>query len=256
MRAHDTEHKERKGRIVATIEARMNSTRLPGKVLLQVQERPLLGYLVESLKAVKQIDAIVLATTDNNADNVLEDFARAHDILCFRGDEEDVLGRVIGAADMAAADVVVEVTGDCPLLDPRVISQIISTYIVNDVEYVSNTHFRSYPDGMDVQVISVEALKRSAEMTTCTLDREHVTLHIRNNPEIFRQMHVVGPDELYWPDLGLTLDEEADYRLISELISRLSRSGKELSCGEIISLIRQDPALYLLNHSVLRRGDT
>ena len=242
-------------KFVATIEARMGSSRLPGKVLLPVLGRPLLQYLLERLRAVPSIDDIVLATTVAGADDALADFARAMQVRCFRGSEDDVMDRVIRAAASAGADVVVEITGDCPLIDPQIVEQVVRMFKAHHAEYVSNAHVRSYPIGMDVQVFPLDALRRSASMTGERLDREHVTLHMRSHPEWFPAVHLVAPPELHWPELGLTLDEAADFDLLSRVIERLYPHNPMFGCRDMVDLLRRAPELASLNTAVARKGD-
>ena len=166
---------------VATIEARMTSSRLPGKPMMKVCGHPILSHLVDRLKAVESIDVIVLATTTNHTDDAMADYASSIGIEVFRGDENDVMGRVVNAGKSVDADVIVEITGDCPIIDPEIIEQAIRIYRENTYDYVGNQHVRSYPDGMDVQVFALDTLVKSELMTNEPLDREHVTLHIRNN---------------------------------------------------------------------------
>jgi len=243
-------------RIVATIEARMTSSRLPGKVLMPVLGRPILQYLVERLRAVPSLDAIVLATTTNDDDDVLASFALTHGIGLFRGSEDDVMGRVIGAAESASADIVVEITGDCPIIDPDIVEQTIRMFLNHDVDYVTNAHIRTYPDGMDTQVFHLDTLKRSASMTDYPLDHEHVTLHIRNNPHIFRTVHLVAPPSLCWPELSLTLDEVSDYVLLKKIIEALHSAKSCFCCHEVLAFLRQNPELVQINQAVVRKGDS
>lgn len=242
-------------KVVATIEARMTSSRLPGKVLLPAFGRPMLQHLVERLRAVPSLDEIVLATTTNATDDVLEKFAETQGISVFRGSEDDVMTRVIGAAESADADVVVEITGDCPIIDPDIVEQTICMFLHHDADYVSNADIRSYPDGMDTQVFWLKTLKRSAAMTDDLLDHEHVTLHIRNHPEIFRKLHLVAPPSLWWPELGLTLDEEADYRLLCKIIETLAPNNPYFGCNEVLALLRKHPEWVEINQAVVRKGD-
>ena len=234
----------------------MTSSRLPGKVLLPVLGRPILQYLVDRLRAAPSLDEIVLATTTNVADDVLATFAKAQRISVFRGSEDDVMSRVIGAAESKEADIVVEITGDCPILDPDIVEQTIQMFLHHDVDYVSNADIRSYPNGMDAQVIRLEALKRSAAMTDDPLDHEHVTLHIRSHPEIFRKLHLIAPPSLWWPELGLTLDEEADYCLLSKIIETLAPGNPSFGCHEVLALLRKHPEWADINQAVVRKGDT
>jgi spore coat polysaccharide biosynthesis protein SpsF len=243
-------------RIIATIEARMTSTRLPGKVMLPVLGKPILYYLVERLKKVPSIDDIVLATTTNDTDNILVDFAKKENIKCFRGSEDDVMLRVVEAAISENADVVVEITGDCPIIDPQIVEQTILMYKANNVDYVSNGHIRSFPDGMDTQVFSVDILKKSLSMTNNLLDHEHVTLHIRNNPELFSRINIVAPPELEWPELGLTLDEEDDFNLIKLIIEHFNSKNPFFGCLDVVTFLKNRPDLVKINSNVIRKGNT
>jgi spore coat polysaccharide biosynthesis protein SpsF len=242
-------------KIVATIEARMGSSRLPGKVLLPVNEEPILKHLIKRLRSVESIDEIVLATTTSNSDQEIVSFADKEDISIFRGSEEDVLSRVIGAAELVSGDVIVEITGDCPIIDPQIIEQAIRIYKYNTCDYVSNAHVRSYPDGMDVQIFSLQVLKKSASMTVDPLDREHVTLHIRNNPNLFSHLHIVSPPETHWPDLGLTLDESEDFDLLEKIIKYFGDENPLFSCRDVVSLLKSKPGWIKINNHISRKGD-
>ena len=239
-------------KIVATIEARMTSSRVPGKVMLPALGRPMLAHLTSRLKAVLSIDEIVLATTVNATDDVLVEFAEKDGIKIFRGSEEDVMARVIGAAESAQADVVVEITGDCPIIDPDLVEQTIRVFKRNNAVYCANSFISSYPDGMDTQVITLEALKKSFSMTADPQDREHVSRHIVNNPQLFPHVYLVAPPSLHWPGLGLTLDEPADYELIRTLIENLGKDNLLFGCGDVIRFLRANPQVLKINDMVQR----
>ena len=243
-------------RTIATIEARMTSSRLPGKVLMGASEKPMLLHLVDRLKSVPSIDDIVIATTINQADNAIVDFAIEHSINYFRGSEKDVMSRVIEAAEKFQAEVIVEITGDCPIIDPQIIEQTIQMFKVHDADYVSNAHIRGYPIGMDTQVFLTKTLIKSSLLTNDLLDREHVTLHIRNNPQIFSHLHLVPPPELYWPELGLTLDELSDYELLKIIIEHFYQENPLFSCLDVIKFLKSRPDLLNLNNFVIRKGDS
>jgi len=223
---------------------------------MEVMGEPILYYLVDRLKTVSGIDDIVLATTTNEADDALEEFAKMEGIYCYRGSENDVMGRVIGAAELVNGDVIVEITGDCPVIDPQLVEQVISMFNVHDADYVSNAHIRSYPDGMDVQVFSLSTLKRSYSMTNNQLDREHVTLHIRNHPKLFSHVHLVAPPEIHWPELGLTLDEAEDFELLRKIIEYFGEQNRFFSCLDIVKLLKKNPDWVAINQLVKRKGDT
>ena len=243
-------------KVVCTIEARMTSSRLPGKVLLPVLGQPMLHHLVKRLKAVPSIDAIVLATTVNATDDVLEAFARGEGIGCFRGSEDDVMARVIGAAASANADVVVEITADCPIIDPQIVEQLIRMFKVHDAAYVSNGHILTHPDGYGAQVFRLDTLKRSAAMTDDPLDHEHVTLHIRSHPELFSHVHLMAEPEVHWPELGLTLDEQADYELLKLVIEHFGEANPLFGCRDAVRLVRANPQWLAINETVKRKGNT
>jgi len=243
-------------KIVATIEARMTSSRLPGKVLMEAVNKPMLHHLVTRLRAVPSIDVIVLAITTNSTDDILVSFAESEGIAYFRGSEDNVMERVIGAADSVNADVVVEITGDCPIIDYEVIDQAIRMFLVHDADYVSNVDVRSYPDGMDVQVFRLDTLKRSASMTTDSLEQEHVTLHIRKHPELFTKLHLVAPPEIRWPELRLTLDEMADYELLKRVIEYFGQDYPLFTCLDIVRLLRNNIDWVDINKAVQSKGDT
>jgi len=242
-------------KIVATIEARMTSSRMPGKVLLPAAGKPMLEHLINRLQSVPSLDGIVTATTTNRADDELENQSYKLGVGCYRGSEHDVMTRVIEAAESAGADVVVAITGDCPIIDPQIVEQTIRVFIANNADYVSNGHVRSYPDGMDTQVFRLETLKRSAAMTRDPLDHEHVTLHIRNHPEIFSHIHLVAPPELHWPELGLTLDEPRDYELLTKVIEYFETKNPLFGCRDVVQLLRQMPDWVAINDGVVRKGN-
>jgi spore coat polysaccharide biosynthesis protein SpsF len=242
-------------KFIATIEARMTSSRLPGKVLLQASGIPLLEHLVNRLRAVQSIDGIVLATTTNDSDDPLEEFARQMNINCFRGSELDVMERVIRAASSVNADVIVEITGDCPIIDSEIVEQAIRIYKYNNADYVSNAIIRSFPDGMDVQVFSLDTLVKSFQMTNNPLDHEHVTLHIRNNPEIFNHINLIAPPEMHWPELGLTLDEISDYNLLKFIIEYFEKINPKFTCLDVVRFLRNRPDLVKINSDIKRKGD-
>jgi spore coat polysaccharide biosynthesis protein SpsF len=242
--------------VVATIEARMTSKRFPGKVLADCMGITMLERLVWRLKSVPNIDEIVIATTTNIEDNILVELASKLGVKFFRGSEENVFDRVIQAAMFIEGDTVVEITGDCPLIDPVLIEQMVEIFLHNSIDYLSNCEKPSYPAGMEIQVVSLKALQRSYRMTELALDREHVTLHIRKNPKIFRQMHLIAPRELRFPELSVTLDELADLEVIKSVIESLEASNPLFNCQEIVRFLNHNKHIAKLNMNVVRKGDT
>ena len=161
-----------------------------------------------------------------------------------------------GAGQSVNADIIVEITGDCPIIDPEIIEQTIQVYRHNSVDYVSNNNVRSYPDGMDVQVFALAQLEKSAKMTNDPLDHEHVTLHIRKNPKIFSRINLFSTPELYNPDLGLTLDEREDYILLKKIIEHFHEINNPFfSCLDVIRFLRNNQKLVGINNHITRKGD-
>lgn len=241
-------------KIIATIEARMTSARLPGKVMMLAGNIPMLSHLINRLKAVPSIDEIILATTSNKTDDLLEQLAFDEKISCFRGSENDVMGRVLDAAKYFHGDIIVETTGDCPIIDPNLIEQGINTFMINNVDYLSNCHIRSYPDGMDYEIFTLTSLAKSALLTNDSSDREHVSLHIRNNPKIFKHLYLYAPTNLYDPSLGLTLDEMEDYILIKNIIENFGESNNLFSLSDVLNYLEDNPELRSLNIKINRKG--
>ncbi len=245
-------------KVVVTIEARMTSSRLPGKVMLPANGKPMLEHLVSRLKQVKSIQEIVLATTINQTDDCLVEFAQQQGIAWFRGSEEDVLLRVIGAAESVDADIIVGVTGDCPIIDPLLIEQSIQMFLHNSCDFLSNGFIPGdplgcgYPVGMASLVFRLETLKRSAAMTREPLDHEHVALYICNHPELFSHIYLIASPDLYWPKLGLTLDEPKDYELLKKIIEHFGDANPYFSCREVIELLKSKPEWVTINKDVRR----
>lgn len=244
-----------KANIIAIIEARMTSSRLPGKHMLTVHGIPIIMYLIQRLKNSIHINDIVVAITKNSSDDVLEKYFKANNINFYRGSENNVMLRVIEAAKTFSADIICEVTGDCPLIDYRLVDELITKFVDSDVEYACNG-ITGLPDGMGSQVFTFDAIKKSYDLTNDRLDREHVTLHIRNNPNIFSVISLPTKPNLIWPQLGLTLDEKEDFVLIKKIIHNFKSRIQNVSCEEIINYLKENRELIKINSNVKRKGAT
>jgi spore coat polysaccharide biosynthesis protein SpsF len=240
--------------IAAIVEARMTSSRLPGKVLLPAGGRPMLEHLVNRLRAAPSIDKVVIATTGNDADAPLVALAGQLGISSFRGSEPDVMLRVLEAAQFVDADIIVGVTGDCPLIDPLVTEQVIRLFLNNRCDYATNGHIPTYPEGLGVQVYRRATLERSLAMTTDTVEHEHVTLHMRRHPELFRHVYLPAPPDQHWPELHLSLDEDADYQLLKAIIEHFGAANPLFSCREMVAFLKSRPDLVALNQAVKVRA--
>ena len=235
---------------VAIVQARMTSTRLPGKVLLEVLGKPMLAFQLERVRRVSSIDAIVIATTTNAADDPVEGFASAGGYGLHRGSEHDVLGRFQGAVAGTEASTVVRLTADCPLADPDVIEQVIQRYrdAAPRCDYVTNAIPRSYPAGLDVEVLGRRALEIAAAEAREAYDREHVTPFLYRNPERFRLLSVVAEPDLSWE--RWTLDEPGDFELIRRILEALYPDNPDFRMGDVIRVLDAHPDWRALNGSV------
>ena len=195
-------------RVVASIEARMGSTRLPAKVMSDIRGLPSIARLVRRLEACVRLDDIVLATSTSSVDDTLVEWAESVGLQVYRGSEDDVLLRVVESHQKMNSDVIVEITGDCPLLDPEIIDLGIETFLANDCDVVTNVRVPSFPEGADVQVFKTSALTQVEKMVKDSSVREHVSLYFYENPQIYRIIHLIAPASCQGAGLRLQLDYE------------------------------------------------
>lgn len=239
---------------VAIIEARMTSSRLPGKVLMESCGRPMLQHMIERLKRSKELDDVVVATTINADDDPIVALCGKLECHFYRGSEEDVLLRVLEAAEAYHADLIIETTGDCPLIDWRHIDYLVKKYQENEFDFVSNCTERTFPDGFDIRVFSTKALRKVSEMTSDPLDREHVAVFFPKHTELFKCYNWKAENEENRSDIEVTLDEIGDYKLLNAVLEGLYKNNPEFSCTDVIKYI--DNHKELLNHvsGIKRKG--
>jgi len=241
------------GKIIATIEARMTSSRLPGKVLMEAVGKPMLELMIKRLHRVPSLDGIAIATTTNAADEPIVDLAKRLSVGCHRGSEEDVLQRVLDTARSYEADIIVELTGDCPLTDPDIIEQTIQHYLKSNVDYVANTLTRTYPIGMDTPVFATDILADVAQRTNDPIDHEHVSLFIYRHPELYSLANFSAPSELTFPEMRLTLDTAEDLELIRSIFANLYPKNPQFSLYDILVFLDQNPKIAHMNKGVKHR---
>jgi spore coat polysaccharide biosynthesis protein SpsF len=243
-------------KIAIIVQARMGSTRYPGKVLRTVNEKPLLMYLIERLRRVELAHEIIVATTQEPQDDIIERFCVDNQIICFRGSTNDVLARFLGAIEKYAIDVVIRVTGDCPLIDPALIDDIIRAYLANIglVDYVSNcTVTRTFPRGMDAELVTAAVLKKINDLITLSIDREHVTNFINRYPERFKRLGL--SQSVDQSSLRLTVDTEEDFLLIRAIFEKLYPESQEFGLHDILTLLNSEPELILINKDIAQKSD-
>jgi len=240
-------------KIVAIIQARMGSSRLPGKVLEDIEGRPILWHVVNRLKESTLIDMIVVATTVEKKDNEVEEFCKKYGIEVFRGSEEDVLDRYYQAARTYRADVIVRITADCAVIDPRVTDQVISCYLENQesCDFCSNVITRTYPNGLETEVVPIHALRLAWDKAKKECDREHVTLYIANHPKQFRLHSVENNEDL--SHLRWTVDQKEDLELMCQIYKRLHSDGKIFYMEDVLDVLHKEPDLKEINKLVKQK---
>ncbi len=238
-----------KPKIVASIEARMGSSRFPGKMMADVNGKPALVRVIDRLKACKSLDGIVLATTADAKDDPLEECAINQGIECHRGSEDDVLQRVVDAQNKMKSDIIVEVTGDCILLDIDVIDQGVSMFLENDCDILSNASKTSYPQGADVQVFRTKDLNWVADNIKDDAVREHVSLYFYENPDKYNIIHLMSPPRWAAPDQRTQLDYYEDLDFINCVYKELEPTYGPTNFGarEILELLEKRPDIRDLN---------
>ena len=236
------------------VQARMTSTRLPGKVLLPLAGEPMLTRLVERLRRVQRADGIVIATTTNATDDPIAALCSQLGVPCHRGSEHDVLSRYADAARLHGADVVVRITSDCPLIDPSLIDQVIAVHEEGDSDYVSNMLPPTWPYGMAVEVFSAAALAQAHAEATQAAEREHVTPFIYWHPERYRLRNVASPVDL--SQHRWTVDTPEDYALVGRLFDHLMPTHPHFTQADVLALLDQHPDWIAINQHIQQKPAT
>ena len=238
-------------RVVTIIQARMGGTRLPGKVLMDIAGATMLARTVERARQASLVDETVVATTtDLRNDAVVKECARLG-VRVFRGSEEDVLDRYCRAAKAHSAEAVVRVTSDCPLIDAGVMDEVIAEFLENRPDYAANTLERTYPRGLDTEVMSLDALGRAWREAKKDSEREHVTVHIYRNPDVFRLLSVKCDAD--YSRHRWTVDTPEDLSFVREVYGHLGPEG-DFSWRDVLALVEGEPELSAINASVRQKG--
>lgn len=235
-------------RPLAIIQARMGSKRLPGKVMRLLIGKPVLWHVVDRLRFSKRIDTIVVATTTDPEDNVIEDWCCANWVQCYRGSRDDVLDRYYQAAQIYQADAILRITADCPALDPEVIDELLSEFEAHGYDVCGLAG--AFPDGLDCEVMTFSALERAWTQADKASEREHVTPYLHHHPEQFS----LGRFERFqnlahhrW-----TLDEERDLQFLELVFHRLFQEDRPFLTSDILRLLDREPELMTINQGIVR----
>lgn len=234
--------------ITAIIQARMGATRLPGKVLKTVQGKTLLAHLIERVRRASTVSRIIIATTDTVKDDPVVLHAKEIGVEFFRGSEEDVLARYYGAAHTYAAVHIARITADCPLMDHRIVDLVAKEYLEKKPDYAANINPPTFPDGMDIEIFSMEALTRAHRNARLCSEREHVTPYIRNHPELFSVINIESKTP--FPDIRLTVDHPEDFALVQQVYDALYPENPDFSLEAIAEFLSRHPELARLNNFI------
>ena len=243
--------------IIAIIQARYGSTRLPGKILMKIKNKSLLYYGINQVRHSNKIDKIVVATTKKTQDDQVAKLSASYDVEVYRGNENDVLDRYYQCAKIFNADTIVRITSDCPLIDPALIDRCIMEFQNADYDYISNAnklekdswvyHLNGFPLGFAVEVFTFNALERAWKDAKKPSEREHVTQYIPNNPKLFK----IGSIENFndFSDIHLAIDHQADFDLVKLVIEHFP-DGEIYNLEKIISFFEDNPHLKLINSHI------
>ena len=238
-------------KVVAIIQARMGSTRLPGKVLKEIEGRTMLARVVGRLRGSSLINELLIATTDRPTDDAIVEECRRSSVQVFRGDEENVLDRYFRAAQFAQADVVVRITSDCPLIDPQVTDQTIAAFFREMPAYASNCVVRTFPRGLDTEVMTVQALEQAWRNADQPYQRTHVTPYIYEHPDEFKILSLTSDAD--FSRQRWTVDTPEDLEFVREIYARFKKR-ENFRWSDVLALLDSEPALTELNRSIIQKA--
>lgn len=234
--------------IYAMIQARMGSSRLPGKVMKEVVGKPLLEHIINRLQSCEKIDKIIVITSEEIENEPIKQLCKEINIDCFAGDEKDVLDRYYKAAiefNLNENDSVLRITADCPLIDPEIVDAVIEKHLDEDYDYTTNTLIRTFPDGLDCEVFKLSILNEMWNDARLKSEREHVTLYIKNNPENYKLGNL--KQDVDYSNLRWTVDEKEDFILIKKVYEHLYDDEKIFLMKDILQLLDDNPSLLEIN---------
>lgn len=235
---------------LAVIQARMGSTRLPSKVLMDLSAKPVLEHVIERVAQSKFIDKIVVATTISLHDLAIVKFCAERNTHVFIGSEHDVLDRYYQAAKLFQPVNVVRITSDCPMIDPEIIDLIADRHVKEKADYTSNTIDETYPDGLDAEIFTFRSLERAWTNASLASEREHVTPYIKKNPALFNRISVKNDTDLSF--MRWTIDQQEDFNFLSEIFKRVYLKKPEFRTADVLAEIARAPELLNINSGIIR----
>jgi spore coat polysaccharide biosynthesis protein SpsF (cytidylyltransferase family) len=237
-------------KVIAILQARCNSSRLPNKVLLPILGKPMIQWQIERLSRCKNIDKLIVATSEESSDLPLVELCDDIGIPVYRGSLNNVLERFYQVAIQNEPEFIVRLTGDCPLIDPMIVDEVIEFINLGSFDYVSNSIEPSYPDGLDVEVFSFNTLKNIYANAKISSEKEHVTLHVANNRNKFKIGIYRNPTDLShhrW-----TVDEPSDFKLVTAIFEGLAHLKGDFLMIDVLHFLEKNQELQSLNHNIMR----
>lgn len=232
-------------KVAAIIQARMGSTRLPGKMMMKILGKPIIRHVIERVEQAPLVNDIWLATTVNKEDDVLAKWAEDNKVKYYRGSVDDVLDRYYQVTLLAQADAVIRITGDCPLIDPEIIDKVVGEYLKGGYDYICNRQPPTWPDGLDTEVFSMATLKKDWEEAVLKSDREHVTTYVWQHPRVFKLRSLA-----HVPDLSSqrwTLDTPEDLRFLRLIFEELQKRHQFGHLAEVLAILQEHPDWLKIN---------
>jgi len=235
---------------IAIIQARVGSTRLPGKVMLKIMGKTILEYGIERVKKAKNIKKVTVAATNKKEDIVIVELMIKLGVAVYRGSENDALDRYYQAAKQFDAKHIVRITADCPLIDPQIIDKVVRRYFKSKADYCSNTLLETFPDGEDVEIFNFKTLSEAWKRAKLLSEREHVTSYITKHPGKFKLVNFKNKKDL--SDKRWTVDEENDFKLIKAILEALYPRNPDFQMEDVLKFLGQNPDLENLNKDIIR----
>jgi spore coat polysaccharide biosynthesis protein SpsF (cytidylyltransferase family) len=233
---------------IAIIQGRLDSTRLPGKVLMPLQtNKTVLENVIERVNKSKHIDEVIVVTTINKSDLKIVSYCANNNIRIFCGSENDVLDRFYQAAKLLNCDYIIRITADCPMIDPNIIDQAITTNLENNADYTITENF---PDGLDVEVLTMQALTQAWKEAALASEREHVTAYIRNNNQKFKIANLKSKQD--YSNKRWTLDEPNDYQFLKKVFVPLYNENPDFQMEDVLTYLQKHPELEKINQNIIR----
>jgi spore coat polysaccharide biosynthesis protein SpsF len=243
-------------KISAIVQARMGSTRLPGKIMKIISGHPVLWHVIDRLKHSKKLNNVIIATTILKEDDVVENFCKENNILFFRGSVEDVLSRYFLTAQKFGCENIVRITSDCPVIDPEIIDNMIEEFFAangkkTNIDYLSNSLEKTFPRGLDSEIFTFKTLEKTFNEASKLYEKEHVTPYIYQHPELFKLKNYSSSKN--YSDLRWTLDTEEDFQLIKEIYSNLYNRNSIFLFNDILNLMEKKPNLKNININIKQK---